>query len=418
MADDAGKSLNRAELVTAMCSVLKASRRNLAPPWDISGLNPDGWYLLDSLVDRLVRHPNFEHLERRKIRSALHDIVREYRAVDDRPALREYASAALGTLAQEPLRRKVFLGVEHLRVPHGTVVGEVTFLDPAEDPELLKAFERFGAQRPALVCEVEVSAGTPSLLRERAVDVAETALALIRQQNLFGFSSKIYLDQVLYRLDGMWTWRDQSGTARAGWWRAKPKAIPMDLAHPNGEPWRRNLADLSRLYSASIPPLRDRVDACIAWLDVAALSDRWRVMIPAVFSGIEALLVPEVTGLKAAVVTVRSIAVRLALDKGFFDPDVVIDAYLLRNDLIHGSPTTDVLNEEASRLADWCRRWAFETLGDILTLAQITGAQSVRQIVERLDAGKCKEACIWLEDNGGIAVANEYREALGTSERE
>ena len=62
----------------------------------------------------------------------------------------------------------------------------------------------------------------------------------------------------------------------------------MDLAHPNAGPWRTKLVELSDLYSAIAPELRPRVDTRIDWLDVAALSNRWRIIIPAIFSEMEA----------------------------------------------------------------------------------------------------------------------------------
>ena len=92
------------------------------------------------------------------------------------------------------------------------------------------------------------------------------------------------------------------------------------------------------------------MDTCIDWLDVAALSDRWRIIIPAIFSGMEALLVPETIGLKAEIVTVRSVAVHAALDHGFFDPGEIMAAYRLRSDLIHGTPTSEILRKRCHRL--------------------------------------------------------------------
>ena len=87
---------------------------------------------------------------------------------------------------------------------------------------------------------------------------------------------------------------------------------------------------------------------CLEWLEVAARSDRWPIIIPAIFSAMEAILVPARSGLKAGVVTVRTAAVHLAAGQGFFDPGNSVAGYTLRNDLVHGSPTPDVLDEEAT----------------------------------------------------------------------
>lgn len=172
------------------------------------------------MTHSLLGHPYFEHLGRKTIRDTLRSGVEEYRPADPRPGWKEAAATLLGSMAREPMRLTVYLVVEHLRLPDGTVVGDVRFTDPTRDPELFEAFARLPGSAPTLVCDVGVVAGTPELLRERARDAAETALALIRQQNLFGFPAKMYLDQVLYGLDGRYATRDGEGGER----RCAPRA--------------------------------------------------------------------------------------------------------------------------------------------------------------------------------------------------
>lgn len=91
---------------------------------------------------------------------------------------------------------------------------------------------------------------------------AERALALLRQRVLAGFMSKIYLDQVMFGLDGTYTWRVGAELARAGWWRdARP--IPMDLTSDKLGDWREQLDDFTGNYEALSPEVRLRVDTCI-----------------------------------------------------------------------------------------------------------------------------------------------------------
>lgn len=70
--------------------------------------------------------------------------------------------------------------------------------------------------------------------------------------------------------------------------------------------------------------------------------------------------------------------------------------YELRNDLVHGTPTPDVLDTEATELAEFMRFWAFDIFRDYLKLAQTIGADGIAAIVGYLDAGPCQEVCIWL----------------------
>jgi hypothetical protein len=400
---------DRAALIGSMQLLMKAARRQLPPEWERFGLDEDGWRRLGRVTHSLLGHPYFEHLGRKTIRDTLRSGVEEYRFADPRPGWKEAAATLLDSMAREPMRLTVYLVVEHLRLPDGTVVGDVRFTDPTRDPELLDAFARLPGSAPTLVCEVDVVAGTPELLRERARDAAETALALIRQQNLFGFPAKMYLDQVLYGLDGRYATRDGAGEPGVGWWRAKRTAIEAELDYENLAEWRDRLSQICDLYATLAPDLRSRVDTCLGWLDVAALSDRWRIIVPAIFSGMEALLVPESVGLKAEVVTVRSVAVHIALGRGFFDPGEVMTAYSLRNDLIHGATTSEIFEKDATDFAEFRRLWAFRVLCDYLELAKTIEAEKVGDVVRHLDEGACVDVCTWLEEHGGAAIVEQYR---------
>ncbi len=153
-------------------------------------------------------------------------------------------------------------GCNTSRCPHGTIVGDARFLQLIEDDVLAQSFAWFRDAAPELVCEVEAIGGTDALLLQRARKTAERALALARQQILFGFMAKIYLDQVMFGLDGKYTWRAGADLARAGWWR-DPAPFPMDLTGPRTSEWRAKLDRLSADYLAVSPGIRERVDVCL-----------------------------------------------------------------------------------------------------------------------------------------------------------
>ena len=199
----------------------------LSPEWERSGLDREGWHHLDRVANKLARHLYFEHLGQAEIRDVLHEAAFRYRTIRprDRPPGRKFAAEVLGSIAQEPMRRALYLGVLMLlKLSHDTVMGDVRFVEPSREPQLAAAFGRFGDAAPQLLCEVEVTAGTGDLLRDRARDVVETALGLVRQQNLFGFNSKIYRDQVFY------------GAKRAGppKWHLTRTARPPKPGGPGG----------------------------------------------------------------------------------------------------------------------------------------------------------------------------------------
>ena len=368
------------------------------------------------LADRLARHLSFEYLDRRKLHDALVIAVRHYRAFPSgtRPGNKELAAEVLDGLAREPMQRKIYLGIRHLRLPHGTSIGGARFICLSQDQTLAQSFAHFKDKAPELVCEVEAVGGTEDLLRDRARTIAERALALVRQRVLAGFMSKIYLDQVMFGLDGTYSWCVGPELARAGWWRdARP--IPMDLTSAKLEDWREQLDDFAGNYEALSPESRPRVDTCIDWLDVAARSDKWRIIIPSVFSALEAILVPETSaGLKAGLVTVRSTAVHAAVGEGFFDPGDVMTGYELRSSLVHGTPTSDVPDVEAARFAEFTRKRAFDVFRDYLRLSKNIGSQSTADVIAYLDRGPCEDICTWLEGHGGSAIVAEHRASLAT----
>lgn len=404
----------RAELIAELCGLWKAARRPLPEKWKTSVLDSEGWDLLSKLADRLARHLSFERLGRRELRDALVAAVRCYKSQEGREGRnnKQFAADVLDGLAHNPMRRTLYLGVQHLKLPHQTTVGNIRFLLLSEDHELAQSFEHFGTDAPQMVCEVEAVGGTDDLLRDRARQTAESALALVRQQVLFGGMYKIYLDQVMFGLDGKYTVRVDAEYAGAGWWR-QTRPIPMDFTVGSGSDRLTKLGGLSCDYMAVAPGLRERVDTCVGWLDVAAKSDRWQIILPAVFSAMEAILVPETSSaLKAGVVTVRSVAVHVALEKPFFDPDDIMLGYSLRSDLVHGTPTSSVPDKEATDFAESRRRWAFEVFRDYLVLAKTTRADAVTDIIGYLDREHCDKVCTWLEEHDGSAVVAEYKGSL------
>ena len=408
---------DRDALVGAMMPILKSARSHLSDDWERYGLDEKGFRLLNLLVSRLRAHTYFEHLDGKTIERTIRQELTTYRSSSQRPNARGVAESILDAMAQEPMTRNVYLGLEHLSLPDGTTVGGVQYLATGQHAHLVEAFARFQEAAPTHLACVRATAGTVDLLRDRSRGVVETSLALIRQQTLHGFTAKIYLSQVMFELSGLYAIEGDEFT-NTGWWRAKQSAIDLKLDHDNLADWRSELATLSLRYENVAPALRQSVDTCLIWLDVAALSDRWRIIIPAIFSGMEALLVPETVGLKAALVTVRSVAVHVALDKGFFDPGDILRAYELRSELVHGSPTWDVFEKDATEFADFRRLWAFHVLRDYIELAHSLNAQSVKEIVGALDGDASNRVCEWLTQQatpGARKLLEEFRTALSRS---
>jgi hypothetical protein len=139
-------------------------------------------------------------------------------------------------------------------------------------------------------------------------------------------------------------------------------------------------------------------------------------MLPAIFSAMEALLVPEDTGLKAGAVTVRSVAVHIALDEPFFNPIEIVEAYLWRSALVHGAPTRNVNETDLAALAEDRQMWAFRVFSDYLRLAASAGFGSVEALVSHLDSEQGEKVCGWLIEHGAEDIVAEYRKMLSPRE--
>ncbi len=405
---------DRAQLADEMRRLLKAA---LFPPqteWEQrAGLAADGWRCLDRLSRKLSTHLHFEHLGVRGVRERLREAATEYRAApaSSRPKAAQFAAATLDQMAQAPITRTAYLGIRHLDLPVPMDVAGVRFLHAEEVPGLTEVLRTCTTSPPRLVCSTEVAAGTDELALMRAKRAATTALALVRQKFLFGFNAKIYPDQIAFGLDGTFAWSRDGEFEKAGWWALDH---PMEEDLSSQREWADGLCQLSERRDALAPRLRERVDTCLGWLDIAARSSNWLVILPAVYSGMEAILVPESTGLKASTVTVRSAAVHVAMGQPFFHPAEARAGYDWRDRLIHGQTTHEVNEKDALEFAEDRRLWAFRVFADYLAVATTLGAGSVREVVSHLDTGPARDVCQWLEKQGdhGQKVVEEYREAL------
>lgn len=401
------------DLIGEIVRLLKAARTPLKSELEKRvGLSEEGWRCLVRLARKMSSNLYFEHHEFRALREELWAVVKDYRSTlpQARPKPRGIAREFFERLARTPTTQTAYLGIHHLDLPPGTSIGGVRFVHPEDEPGLAAAFAPMRPEPPRLVCAVEVVAGTEELALMRAQRAARHALGLIRQKVLFGFPAKIYRGQVAFDLDNTYTWKREGEFLRAGWWGGLERPMDSDLS--SQQDWADALQQLSAQRDALPPRLRERVDTCLDWLDVAACSTDWRVIIPAVFSAMEAILVPESSGLKAGAVTVRSVAVHVAVNHAFFHPRETVDGYYWRSQLVHGEPTYEVNEKDALEFAEDRRHWAFLVFSDYLSLTGSASLDSVKAVIAHLDAGPAMDVCRWLDENGGHQVVEEYQGML------
>jgi hypothetical protein len=403
---------DRAALVNSLCGLLKVARRPLEGEDKRYGLDNEGRRLIWALARRLSAYLHFEHHTTKELEADLRGAIDRYRAhLDERPRpdLKDFAGGVLDGLAADPTVWTAYLGVRDLGLPPDMSVGSVRFMDPHDEAGLVEDFQRASGAEPGLVCVTQVLAGTSDLAIARARQAAEGALALIRQKMLFGFMAKMHPGQLAFDVDGRYVLKVDGATVQSGWW-AEVTPIYTDLSGLTE--WAQTVTELSQQREALSPNLRERVDTSLEWLDVAASARSWRTMLPAVFSAMEALLVPETSGLKAGAVTVRSVAVHVALGEGFFHPAEIIAGYEWRSRLVHGSPTAGVNEAEFIAFSENRRLWAFRVFTDYLRLAPDSGVATVAALVAHIDKNVAPEVCRWLRENGGDEIVDEYEAML------
>jgi len=421
--------LRRSEFIDEMCRLFKIARRPVPKLGVPKGIDAEGYTVLFRLAGKLSQHPYFEHLSEEELKSTLRSSIDDYQAsgLPKGKAAKEFATDVLDRMSNAPTTATVYFAVRYLTLPPGIgVVGDAEFVRPEDAPEAAGAVTRPGSEPPQLLCAAEATGGTRDLLVERAARKVERALALVRQQTLHGFMAKIYFFQVQFALDGRYAYKGAEGEAwKAGgnwsisspahWSISTPTVMDLtDLAA--GDHWCVGLNELADELERVPSGLLGRVDTCLAWLDVSARAENWRVVIPALFSAMESLLVPETLGLKAGIVTVRSVAVHVALQKGFFHPKEVFEAYDQRDRLIHGKPITENEDRAGNDLADDRRRWAFRVFSDYIELVSQLGLSTIDEVVAHLDSDPAAMVCTWLAANGRKDIAKQYRRALGAKD--
>jgi hypothetical protein len=191
---------------------------------------------------------------------------------------------------------------------------------------------------------------------------------------------------------------------------------PVDLALPNDPEWLTAIDQSSQKIQDLPKPLRERLKTAMQWMDVAARTGSWRISIPAMFTAVECILVPETCLDKAEVVTVRSAILESIVSGGFFDPATTYLGYLERCYLIHGGPHLEDVLGNGGKLAHDVQYWAIEVILDFIQYAAESRAQSINEIMRNLREHELAEqVCTHIADGyqGGSEVVDKYRKSVG-----
>lgn len=417
----------RSQLIADLLALLKMSRRPV--PIDEFGLrasigslvlalDAEGSRLLGRLTQRLIRHQHFEHRTHDELRNALIALLAEYQSAHragQRLAIKPIAEKFMDVTARPPASARVYFGVRHLGLAEAVDVGlahflpalDVAFLEPVLGAEVFEAC--------SLYCSVAATGGTTTKLVERAEHTAMLAGSLLRLHLRTTFRD-VHREQLLFDLHSHYAIAYDDDRLYWGAHR-RSQPIPLDLAGLGSE-WHTSVETEGHTLCLLPTSFRARVTTALEWMDTAARAPSWKTELPAIFSSVESLLVPEDCGHKAEVVTVRSVILQLVLGESFFDPADTYDAYITRCDLVHGSPVDADVTGERQQLAERCTWWAREILGGYITYASRSDAKTAEALARSLDECEAaSRASQWFENLGvvGAEIVANYRRALGLS---
>lgn len=409
--------------MSEFAGVLKLARRQVprdTAALDASGptgrvtLDAEGRDRLDRLEARLIWHQHFEHLSPDDLRRTLLEAIAAYQTSfrqGERPDSKQVAATFMDQWAREPAHARVFLSVQHLTLTSALDVGIARFVPVAHDDHLKqsaggKVFEQY-----SLSCQVDATGGTESKIVERAMQQAVRALSLLRLHLRQAYRG-LHDDQLLFQLSGAYIIELDDGTQRRGY-HSHRGPIALDLPHLQPE-LVSSLENEGRAIQALPVLLRERVETALEWMDVAARALTWKTQIPAIFSGMESLLVPEDCGHKAEVLTVRSVVLQAALGEAFFHPAQTYSAYLVRCHLVHGTPLVMDLTGELERCAHDCAWWGIDIISAYVTYASRTRIIDASKLVRTLDRSDAAEqAWRWFSEGGYDGIVSDYRAAVG-----
>lgn len=419
---------DRTQLIADLLALLKMARRpvslddsalHFSSGSTALDLDDDGSQLHGRLVQKLVRHLHFEHHDQRELKDALSAVLAKHQTAHragHRSPIKEIAAMFIDERARVPASARVFFGVRHLGLPVAVDVGlarftpskEVAFLEPILGADVFAEC--------SLYCAVLATGGTTRKLVGRAEHSAMLAGSLLRL-HLRSSLPSLYREQLLFDLHSRYVVVRKDGSARWGFHRRhQPASLEVSQLPPD---WTAVVEAEGRSIRSLPAPLRDRVDTALEWMDIEARAPTWKTQVPALFSAIESLLVPEDCGHKAEVVTVRSVILQLTLGESFFHPGYTYDAYLVRCDLLHGSPIDEDVTGEIEDLAGTCQRWTREILSGYITYASQNNATTPQVLVQSLDHSKAAASALhWFQQHGGGAeIVVKYRKALGLEHR-
>lgn len=409
--------------MSEFAGVLKLARRQvprdtaaldaLGPTGRVT-LDAEGRDRLDRLEARLIWHQHFEHLSPDDLRRTLHGAIAAYQTSlrqGERLGSKQVAATFMDHHAQEPVHARVFLAIQHLTLTRALDVGIARFVPVADDDLLKRAATGKLFEQSSLYCQVDATGGTEPKIVERAMQQAVHALSLLRL-HLRQANRELHDDHLLFQLSGAYIIALDDGTPHRGYQGHRgPIALDLPQLQPD---LVASLENQGRAISALPILLRERVETALEWMDVAARAPTWKTQIPAIFSAVESLLVPEDCSHKAEVVTVRSVVLQAALGEGFFHPAQTYSAYLVRCDLVHGTPLVMDLTGELERCAHDCAWWGIDIITAYVAYASRTPVADASKLVRTLDRSDAAEqAWRWFSAEGYDAIVSDYRAAVG-----
>ena len=223
--------------------------------------------------------------------------------------------------------------------------------------------------RPAAIAKVQ--AGTLEKALERGESDIDRALQVLRTSIGYFRPSLIYDSQLLQRRGDLRVIRQlEPDTKLWKGWKGRRRPIDTELSGALLDSTRDFVRQLSPLFDGSIPPkLRDALLRSLDWIGTSITRDIYDHKVVDLCTALEAILSGSHEGEKGEAVALRVMLLSMALGKGVRKPGDLLQLYVLRSRIVHGSE----LGESGKSDYYSLKSIAEET---ILNIIELHGSQS------------------------------------------
>ena len=265
------------------------------------------------------------------------------------PSVRKRVEGFIASLARPLAEYDVAFTVDHITLGEQTLtVGEVQFQEFTREMAHAWGFVETNEHDKALLSEalgkvlgiVTVSAGTQEKAVERARQLLDRALSMLRVCCSFLLLGALYDESLLQKRGQFYIVRNRSqerNRAGVGWQRGF-SPLDLHLTEKTGVKVAESIASLESIHDGTIAnPLRDALLRSLEWIGTSTTREQYDHKVVDLCTALESVLTTLSDRRKGEAVALRSMLLSIAVNAGFTHPGRICRLYEMRSRIVHGS---------------------------------------------------------------------------------